>query len=79
MKKMGIIEFHNYFFESGEVDFLNYLLNNKKFGNSLGIRNKYAHEYFTETVDENKRDNLYARLVIFFLTIKVDEELYFKS
>lgn len=77
MKEMGIIEFHNRFFEPGEVDYLNYLLNNKTFSNSLGIRNKYAHDYFTENVDEYKRDNLYALLVIFFLAIKIDEELSF--
>lgn len=62
-----------------EVDYLNYILNNSKYDNSLGLRNKYAHG-LPAYDDDNmyEYDNRMALLVLLLITIKINDDLSLK-
>ena len=62
----------NTFFAKPEEDFLSYILNNSKFDNALGLRNKYSHG---SVVEENQDDYLYILIILVVYTIKINEEL----
>lgn len=68
----GILKFETSLLSKPESDYLNYYLNNRKFDNSLGLRNKYLHG----TQDDNNEKNYYTFLRIFILLIiKINNEL----
>lgn len=59
-----------------EEKYLDYLLNNKQFDNSLAIRNGYAHG---KIVDETEylHDYYVALLVLLIDVVKINEELHY--
>ncbi len=68
----GILKFETSLLSRAESDYLNYYLNNRKFDNSLGLRNKYLHG----TQDDNNEKDYYTFLRIFILLIiKINNEL----
>lgn len=59
---------------------MNYLLNNSKFENSLGIRNKYQHGApVYEYVEEYQKDYMVALLVLLIYLAKTNEEFNYKK
>ncbi|HFC9333509.1 TPA: hypothetical protein QFL66_002345, partial [Enterococcus faecium] len=67
-------------FSQDEIDFLNYCLNNKKFNNSLAIRNKYLHGSTIYFKSEQHKEN-YLLLIKIFIIIyaRINEELTLKK
>jgi len=67
-------------FSQDEIDFLNYCLNNKKFNNSLAIRNKYLHGSTIYFEPEQHKAN-YLLLIKIFIIIyaRINEELTVKK
>ncbi|AIG65057.1 hypothetical protein ACRHK7_04230 [Weissella tructae] len=61
-----------------EQNFLNYMLNNKMFDNSLAIRNGYGHDKIAED-GVYHRDYLVALLVILVHVMKINEELHYMN
>lgn len=59
-----------------EADYLNYIINDSKFDNSLGIRNKYGHGSILE---DNLNDYYYSLLVLVMFALKIDQELIYHS
>ncbi|NJE65143.1 hypothetical protein E0L10_13860 [Enterococcus durans] len=67
-------------FSQDEIDFLNYCLNNKKFNNSLAIRNKYLHGstiYFKS--DQHKANYLLLIKIFIIIYARINEELTLKK
>nr|WP_176332604.1 hypothetical protein [Enterococcus sp. 12C11_DIV0727] len=60
MIEEGLLIYENTLFAKPEVDYLNYILNNSEFDNSLGLRNKYSHG---SIVEENETDYFYTCLL----------------
>lgn len=72
MIEEGLLIYENSLFSKPEIDYLNYLLNNSTYDNSLGLRNKYLHG---SVVEEKENDYLFALIVLVLYTIKINEEL----
>lgn len=70
------LRFENTLFAKPEVDFLNYVLNDSKFDNSLSLRNKYLHG---SVIEDNKWDYFYALIILVAYVIKINEELTLNS
>lgn len=62
----------NTLFSRSEIDYLNYVLNDSSFNNSLGLRNKYLHGSILE---DNNEDYLYILIILTVYVIKINEEL----
>ncbi|MBM7642279.1 hypothetical protein [Streptococcus loxodontisalivarius] len=76
----GMIEFGSSLFSRSESDYLNYLVNNSKFDNSLGVRNKYQHgspAYKTE--QQYNLDYSIALLILIICVVKINEEMMLKQ
>lgn len=65
-------------FSIPEMNYLNYLLNNRQYDNSIGLRNKYEHDFIAEDENEYKKDYLYSIMVLLFYIVKINEEFHFK-
>ncbi|EGP5512701.1 hypothetical protein DW625_13415, partial [Enterococcus faecium] len=65
-------------FSIPEMNYLNYLLNNRQYDNSIGLRNKYEHDFIAEDESEYKKDYLYSIMVLLFYIVKINEEFHFK-
>lgn len=74
----GMIDFSSGLFSKGESDYMNFLVNNSKFDNSWGIRNKYQHGSPSYT-REHQYDFDYsiALLILIVCVVKINEELTF--
>ncbi|WYJ87285.1 hypothetical protein A5866_002380 [Enterococcus sp. 12C11_DIV0727] len=72
MIEEGLLIYENTLFAKPEVDYLNYILNNSEFDNSLGLRNKYSHG---SIVEENETDYFYTLIILVVYVIKINEEL----
>lgn len=71
-KKMDI---EGTLFSKGEVDYLNYILNDRTFDNGLSLRNKYLHgSYYIENDKENEIDYFKILKIFTLLIIKINEE-----
>ncbi|MBT0897959.1 hypothetical protein KJR28_01930 [Streptococcus lutetiensis] len=80
LKKRGWIDYKSTLFSRSEINYLNYLLNNSKFENSLGIRNKYQHGApVYEYVEEYQKDYMVALLVLLIYLAKTNEEFNYKK
>ncbi|MBC2165771.1 hypothetical protein HCB26_04250 [Listeria booriae] len=76
LEKDNIIIFDKSLFTKQESDYLNFILNNKVFDNSLAIRNKYQHGVpYYENIEQYETDNVSALLVLVHYMIKIDDEL----
>lgn len=61
---------------SVEIDFLNYILNNKSFYNSISLRNKYMHGKTCGLEDNEHERNYYtALMVLVIITLKINDDL----
>lgn len=69
------IIFEGTLFSRNEVDYLNYMLNDRSFDNGLALRNKYSHGSYYEEDDEIYKIHYFKILKIFtLLIIKINEE-----
>lgn len=79
LSEKGMIEFESNLFSKSEANYLNFLLNNRKFDNSWAIRNKYQHgspSYESEELYQS--DYSFALLILVIYIVKIDEELSYK-
>ncbi|EMF0394422.1 hypothetical protein IGJ18_001640 [Enterococcus sp. AZ078] len=72
MIEEGLLVSENTLFARPEVEYLNYILNNSTFDNSLGLRNKYSHG---SVVEESNEDYLRILIILVVYVIKINEEL----
>jgi len=70
--KKIIIE--NKLFSKPEQNYLNYVLNNRKYDNGLSIRNRYLHGSNTNDVSDHKQDYYTILKVFVLIIIKINEE-----
>lgn len=67
--------FENKLFTRGEVDYLNYHLNKASFGNSLDLRNRYAHGTHSNDELEHKNNYYIFLKIIIIIIIKINDDL----
>lgn len=67
--------FENKLFTRGEVDYLNYHLNKSSFGNSLDLRNRYAHGTHSNDDLEHKNNYYIFLKLIIIIIIKINDDL----
>lgn len=76
MKHDDLIVFSNTLYTKSEINFLNFILNNKFYDNSWAIRNKYQHGTpHYEYSSQYDYDNSIALLILILNIIKIDNEL----
>lgn len=69
------IKFDGSLFSKDEVDYLNYILNDRSFDNGLSLRNKYLHgSYYAENEKENEIDYFKLLKIYALIIIKINEE-----
>ena len=69
------IKFDGSLFSKNEVDYLNYILNDRSFDNGLSLRNKYLHgSYYAENEKENEIDYFKLLKIYALIIIKINEE-----
>ena len=70
----GDLRYESTLFSIPEQKYLNFILNNAEFGNSLGIRNRYIHD--TCPLDENTEFSHYCELlkIMVLIIIKINAE-----
>lgn len=62
-------------FSKSEVDYINYVLNDRTYDNGLSLRNKYLHgSYYIENEKENEIDYFKILKIFTLLIIKINEE-----
>lgn len=76
----GNLKTTNSLFTEDEKAYISYILDDKKFDNSLGIRNKYIHGKFSrksksEKVEIHKNNYIEILIIVFLFIVKVNEEL----
>lgn len=75
LEKSGLIIFSNNFFTKKESDYMNFILNNKVFDNSLAIRNRYQHG--SPNYPNPKQyvaENDISLLILMIYVIKINDE-----
>ena len=80
LNEKGMISFGQNLFSKSESNYLNFLLNNSKFDNSWGIRNKYQHgspAYDSE--EQYYFDSSISLLILIIYASKINEEIIYKK
>lgn len=72
LQSRGIVYSDSSLLSKSESDFFDYVFNDSKFDNSIGIRNKYNHG---STITGDYKDYLFIVLLFLILIIKINEEL----
>lgn len=71
-----LLKFDNKLFSTQEINYISYMLDNKKYSNSRAIRNKYIHGNNTNKNDSFHLSNYLEVLMLIILFIKrIDEEI----
>lgn len=74
--KKGYCEYSNTLFSEFEINYLSYILDDKKYGNGLKIRNKFTHGKFTYKNEEEHRKNYLELLqIVVFYAMRINDEL----
>ncbi|MFL4358881.1 hypothetical protein [Streptococcus uberis] len=74
--KKGICTYSNKLFSEAESNYLSYILDDKKYGNGLKIRNKFAHGKFSYLTEEQHMKNYLELLqILVFYVIRINDEL----
>ena len=67
-------------FSIQEINYLNFVLNNKSYDNSWGIRNKYLHGVpIFDSIQQYEYEYHLILLILIFYIIKINEELKHRS
>lgn len=76
--KLGYLNVYSSLFSHEEADFLNFILNNSKFSNSLALRNNYEHGNSSVfNGEENKRNYIIGLKTLFGIIFKIYYDLLF--
>ena len=76
--KKGLCEYSSMLFSEAEINYLSYVLDDKKYGNGLKIRNKFAHGKFSYLKEEQHEKNYLELLqILVFYVIRINDELDF--
>lgn len=77
----GFCEYTGKLFSEIEINYLSYILDDKKYGNGLKIRNKFAHGKFSYLKAEQHLQNYLELLqILIFYVIRINDELeYFAN
>lgn len=78
LEKQNLVYGESTLYSRPEQDYLDYLLNNSKFDNALGIRNDYGHDK-NASIEEYKRDYYIAILVLLIDVVKINEEFHYRN
>lgn len=74
----GYCEYSNKLFSELEASYLSYILDDKKYGNGLKIRNKFSHGKFGYKREEEHLQNYLELLqIVIFYVIRINDELEF--
>lgn len=74
--KRGYCEYSNNLFSEYESNYLSYVLDYKKYGNGLNIRNKFSHGNFTfKNEEEHMKNYLELLQIVIFYVIRINDEL----
>lgn len=68
----------NNLFTKSECDFLNFMLNNKKFTNSLALRNKHCHNS-TYNIEDIFDDYISGLIILSFIAVTINCDLRLKD
>ena len=76
----GWLIFSDTLFSIQEINYLNFVLNNKSYDNSWGIRNKYLHGVpIYDSIQQYEYEYHLILLILIFYIIKINEELKHRS
>lgn len=76
--KKGYCEYSDNLFSEYESNYLSYILDDKKYGNGLKIRNKFSHGKFGYKREEEHLQNYLELLqIVIFYVIRINDELEF--
>ena len=76
----GWLIFSDTLFSIQEINYLNFVLNNKSYDNSWGIRNKYLHGVpIYDSIQQYEYEYHLILLILIFYIIKINEELNHRS
>lgn len=76
MHDLGDVRYGNTLFSEQEIDMISFYMDDKKFGNSLAIRNKITHGRMArKNVAETKVYYLRLLMILLLYTIRIAEEL----
>lgn len=71
-------EYSNKLFSDLEASYLSYILDDKKYGNGLRIRNKFSHgKYSYKSEEEHQKNYLELLQIVVFYVIRINDELEF--
>ena len=74
----GYCEYSNKLFSDLEASYLSYILDDKKYGNGLRIRNKFSHgKYSYKSEEEHQKNYLELLQIVVFYVIRINDELEF--
>lgn len=74
--KKGYCEYSDKLFSEHETNYLSYILDDKKYGNGLKIRNKFAHGKFAYQSEEEHIQNYLELLqIVIFYVMRINDEL----
>ena len=78
--KKGYCEYSDKLFSEYESNYLSYILDDKKYGNGLKIRNKFSHGKFGYKREEEHLQNYLELLqIVIFYVIRINDELEFSN
>ena len=78
--KKGYCEYSDNLFSEYESNYLSYILDDKKYGNGLKIRNKFSHGKFGYKREEEHLQNYLELLqIVIFYVIRINDELEFSN
>lgn len=76
--KKGYCEYSDNLFSEYESNYLSYILDDKKYGNGLKIRNKFSHGKFGYKREEEHLQNYLELLqIVIFYVMRINDELEF--
>ena len=76
----GWLIFSDTLFSIQEINYLNFVLNNKSYDNSWGIRNKYLHGVpIYDSIQQYEYEYHLIMLILIFYNIKINEEIKHSS
>lgn len=68
------LRFESSLFSKPEQDYLDYMLNNSKYGNGPALRNKYVHGSYPLDIKENEQNYYELLKIMVLIIIKINEE-----
>lgn len=76
--KKGYCEYSDKLFSEYESNYLSYILDDKKYGNGLKIRNKFSHGKFSyKSEEEHQKNYLELLQIVIFYVMRINDELEF--